>query len=227
MNSENINKIYELSENYDKCQEKVKKQRLEKELKELLAPFKKGSIGLAQINPIVGDIEYNSQKVVENIVHAQNIGLDLVVFPELILMGYPIEDTIDRHPIIVSENVKWLKEIAKITTKTTALVGFVEPRKPDHLTGKKYYNSVAILGEGKIQGIIRKSLLPTYSEFNDYRYIEPSPVVGVQPENTLGNFDEDSVVTCNKTSSINNIKYGISIWEDCSNNKEFLQQLIT
>ena len=141
MNSENINKIYELSENYDKCQDKVEKQRIEKELKELLAPFKKGSIGLAQINPIVGDIEYNAQKVVENIVHAQNIGLDLVVFPELILMGYPIEDTIDRHPIIVSENVKWLKEIAKITTKTTALVGFVEPRKPDHLTGKKYYNS--------------------------------------------------------------------------------------
>ena len=225
MNSENINKIYELSENYDKCQDKVEKQRLEKELKELLAPFKKGSIGLAQINPIVGDIEYNSQKVVENIVHAQNIGLDLVVFPELILMGYPIEDTIDRHPIIVSENVKWLKEIAKITTKTTALVGFVEPRKPDHLTGKKYYNSVAILGEGKIQGIIRKSLLPTYSEFNDYRYIEPSPVVGVQPENTLGNFDEDSVVTCNKTSSINNIKYGISICEDCWNNKEFFNEI--
>ncbi len=51
-------------------------------------------------------------------------------------MGYPIEDTIDRHPVIVEENVKWLKEIAKITTKTTAIVGFVEPRKYDNLTGK-------------------------------------------------------------------------------------------
>ena len=66
-------------------------------------------------------------------------------------MGYPIEDTIDRHPIIVEENVKWLKEIAKITTKTTAIVGFVEPRKYDHLTGKKYYNSLAVLQDGKIK----------------------------------------------------------------------------
>ncbi len=225
MNNENINKIYELSEKYDNCQDKNEKFSIEKEIKELLVPFKKGSIGLAQINPIVGDIEYNAKKVVENIVHAQNIGLDLVVFPELILMGYPIEDTIDRHPIIVSENVKWLKEIAKITTKTTALVGFVEPRKPEHLTGKKYYNSVAILGDGKIQGIIRKSLLPTYSEFNDYRYIEPSPVVGVQPEDTLGNFDDDSVTDCSKTNLIDGVKYGISICEDCWNNKEFFNEI--
>ena len=225
MNSENINKIYELSEKYDNCNDKNEKLSIENELKELLVPYKKGSIGLAQINPIVGDIEYNAKKVVENIVHAQNIGLDLVVFPELILMGYPIEDTIDRHPIIVSENVKWLKEIAKIATKTTALVGFVEPRKPEHLTGKKYYNSVAILSGGKIQGIIRKSLLPTYSEFNDYRYIEPSPVVGVQPEITLGNFDDDSVTDCSKTTLINGVKYGISICEDCWNNKDSFNEI--
>lgn len=63
-------------------------------------------------------------------------------------MGYPIEDTIDRHPVIVEENVKWLKEIAKITKETAAIVGFVEPRKYDHLTGKniiillRYYKMV-------------------------------------------------------------------------------------
>lgn len=223
MNSENM--IYELSEKFDISQDKEEKVKIERELHKLIEPYKQGSIGLAQINPIVGDIEYNAKKVVESIVHAQNIGLDLVVFPELILMGYPIEDTIDRHPIIVSENVKWLKEIAKITTSTTALVGFVEPRKSENLTGKKYYNSVAILSEGKIQGIIRKSLLPTYSEFNDYRYIEPSPVVGVQPEETLGDFDYDRVVDCEKTALINNVKYGISICEDCWNNKEFFNEI--
>ena len=110
---ENIKeRIYKLSEEYDNCADaKV----IEKNLKELLRPFKKGSIGLAQINPIAGNIEYNAKKVVKYITHAQNIGLDLVVFPELVLMGYPIEDTIDRHPIIVEENIKWLKEIAKIT----------------------------------------------------------------------------------------------------------------
>ena len=216
---ENIKeRIYKLSEEYDNGADA---KDIEKELKELLRPFKKGSIGLAQINPIAGNIEYNAKKVVKYITHAQNIGLDLVVFPELVLMGYPIEDTIDRHPIIVEENIKWLKEIAQITTSTTAIVGFVEPRKYDHLTGKKYFNSVAVLQNGKISGIIRKSLLPTYSEFNDYRYIEPSPVVGSQKPETLGSFDENSIENCPKTNEINGLKYGISICEDCWNNKEF------
>jgi len=176
---------------------------------------------MAQIDPIVGDIEYNALKVMKYISFAQKIGLDAVVFPELILMGYPIEDTIDRHPIIVEENIKWLKEIAKLTTSITAIVGFVEPRKYDNSTGKKYYNSLAILTDGKIQGIVRKSLLPTYSEFNDYRYIEPSPVVGFQPAETLTLFDENNVRDCQKTNLINNIRYGISICEDCWNNKNF------
>ncbi len=218
--------IFKLSEIYDKSSDNEHIKIIEKHLSLLMKPYKNGSIGLAQINPIAGDIEYNAKKVVKYIIHAQNIGLDMVVFPELILMGYPIEDTIDRHPIIVEENVKWLKQIAKITTSTTAVVGFVEPRKYDHLTGKKYYNSVAILKDGKIQQIVRKSLLPTYSEFNDYRYIEPSPVVGCQPAITLGNFNKDNVQNCSKTTVVNGRKYGISICEDCWNNKEFFNDTI-
>lgn len=213
--------IYRLSEIYDRCTNKEYLNLIDDNLKKLLEPYKNGSIGLAQINPIAGDIEYNAKKVVKYIFHAQNIGLDMVVFPELILMGYPIEDTIDRHPVIVEENVKWLKEIAKITTSTTALVGFVEPRKCGHLTGKKYYNSVAVLSDGKIKYIVRKSLLPTYSEFNDYRYIEPSPVVGCQPADTLGDFDNDKIADCSKAMFVNERKYGVSICEDCWNNKEF------
>jgi len=220
-NNAPIDSIYELSELYDKTDNPQEAKLVEEKLKELLEPYKAGSIGLAQINPVAGDIEYNAKKIVKYILHAQNIGLDLVVFPELALMGYPIEDTIDRHPVIVEENVKWLKEIAKITTSTAAAVGFVEPRAYDHLTGKKYYNSVAILQNGKIKGIVRKSLLPTYSEFNDYRYIEPSPVVGVQSGSTLGCFDEEKIKNCSKITEINGSKYGISICEDCWNNKEF------
>lgn len=213
--------IYKLSEIFDTGLSSEKNAVLEDFLKELLKPYKDGSVGIAQMNPIAGDIEYNAAKIVKYITHAQNIGLDVVVFPELALMGYPIEDTIDRHPIIVEENVRWLNQIAKITTSTTAIVGFVEPRKYDNLTGKKYYNSVAVLQDGKITGIIRKSLLPTYSEFNDYRYIEPSPVVGNQPAETLGEFDSDKICECEKNNVINGKKYGISICEDCWNNKEF------
>ena len=190
------------------------------ELKDKILSHKRGSIGIAQINPIAGDIEYNAKKVLKYINLAQNIGLDLVVFPELTLMGYPIEDTIDRYPIIVEDNIKWLKEIAKITIKTTAIIGFVEPRK-DNNVGKKYYNSIAVIQNGSIKGIVRKSLLPTYCEFNDYRYFEPSPVVGCQSANTLCNFDESKIENHPKTIIINGIKYGISICEDCWNNKEF------
>lgn len=178
-----------------------------------------GFVGMAQINPMAGNVEYNAKKIAKYIKYASQIGLDLVVFPELALMGYPIEDTIDRHPIIVEENIKWLKGLAKITVGTTALVGFVEPRK-QNAEGKKFYNSVAILRDGEICGIVRKSLLPNYSEFNDYRYIEPSPIVGVQPADTLGSFDKDTVKNCSKIFD----KYGISICEDCWNNKEFFDK---
>ncbi|MBR2430860.1 hypothetical protein IKB17_05305, partial [bacterium] len=114
---------------------------------------KRGLIGIAQINPIAGNIEYNAKKVVKYINLAQSIESDLVVFPELTLMGYPIEDTIDRYPIIVEDNIKWLKEIAKITTKTCAIIGFVEPRE-DINVGKKYYNSLAVIQNGAIKSIV-------------------------------------------------------------------------
>ena len=221
----NIKRLYELSEIVDKILQgddvSTDINSLTNEIRNIIQPWKQGSIGIAQLNPIVGDIEYNSLKIMKYISYATEIGLDIIIFPELSIMGYPIEDTIDRHPVIVDENVKWLKEIAKLTTTTTAVVGFVEPRVYKNKTGKKYYNSLAILNNGSIQGIIRKSLLPNYSEFNDYRYIEPSPVVGNQPPSTLGVLDEDNVQNVPKTNIINGIKYGLSICEDCWNNKSF------
>ena len=161
------NSLYSLSEIMDGIlQNKINaddelRKSITQSLKDIISKYDKGNIGLAQINPIAGDIEYNAKKVIKYIKYAQDLGLDLVVFPELILMGYPIEDTIDRHPIIVEENVKWLKEIALMTESTAALVGFIEPRKYNLNTGKSYYNSVAILQNGEIKGIVRKSLLPT------------------------------------------------------------------
>ena len=180
-----------------------------------------GFVALAQINPIVGNIEYNAKKIVHCIKQAEALGLDMVVFPELALMGYPIEDTINRHPFIVQENIKWLKGLAKIVGKTAALVGFVEGINPN---GKKFYNSVAILRNGKIEGIVRKSLLPNYSEFNDYRYMEPSPVVGIQPAETLCNFTSENVRNTDKCYTLNGIRYGISICEDIWNNKDFFER---
>ena len=96
------------------------------ELKSILKAYGYGNLGLAQINPILGDIQYNAQKIVKYIKYAELLELDAVIFPELTLTGYPVEDIIDRHPIVVEENIKWIKEIAKITGKTRAVVGFIE-----------------------------------------------------------------------------------------------------
>lgn len=199
-----------------------KREVLFDNIKKLLTTFNQtqGNIVLAQTNPIPGTVEKNAKKVMSYIKAAEAINADMVIFSELTLVGYPIHDTIDRHPVLVKENVKWLQEIAKKTTKTHAVVGFVEPRE-EGIAGKKYYNAVAVLGEGKIQSIIRKSLLPTYSEFNDYRYFQPSPVTGSQPGETLGNFGRSKIKKGSKLNEINGHKYGIVICEDGWNDKDF------
>ncbi len=179
-----------------------------------------GNIVMAQLNPLPGNVEENAKKVMKCIKKAQSLDADLIIFSELTLMGYPIMDTIDRHPVIVEENVKWLKEIAKLTKKTHAIVGFVEPRNGEKI-GKRYFNAVAVLGEGKIKGIVRKSLLPTYSEFNDYRYFEPSPIVGIQPAESLGCFGFEKIEKNNGLIEINGIKYAVVICEDGWNDKDF------
>ncbi len=177
---------------------------------------------MAQLNPQPGSVEQNALKIMKTIKEAEKECADLVIFSELTLMGYPIMDTIDRHPVIVEENVKWLKEIAKLTTKTHAIIGFVEPRN-GQITGKRYFNSAAIVGEGKIKGIVRKCLLPTYSEFNDYRYFEPSPVAGVQSADDLGNFGDDKIIKNDGLIEINKAKCAVVICEDGWNDKDFFQ----
>lgn len=200
----------------------TEKEKIIKDLKNQLGEHGQGNIVMAQINPIPGYVEYNAKKVMKYIKTAEEIGADLIVFSELTLMAYPIQDTIDRHPIIVEENVKWLKEIAKQTGKTYAIVGFVEPRDGARI-GKRYYNAAAVLGEGKIKGIIRKCLLPTYSEFNDYRYFEPSPVAGCQPSDNLGCFGRDKIKKTDGLIEIHNNKYAIVICEDGWADKDFFQ----
>lgn len=198
----------------------TEKEKIINNLKKQLGEHGQGNVVMAQINPIPGYVEENAKKVMKYIKAAEAINADIIVFSELTLMAYPIQDTIDRHPIIVEENVKWLKEIAKQTGETHAVVGFVEPRDGARI-GKRYYNAAAVLGEGKIKGVIRKCLLPTYSEFNDYRYFEPSPVVGCQPADSLGFFGRGKCIKNDGLIEIHGIKYAIVICEDGWADKDF------
>ena len=108
----------------------------------------KDTIALAQVDPIVGDIEYNYNKAKLYIEWANELKLGAVVFPELFLMGYPVFDIIDRFPSIVEKNIEYLEKLAKLTTNTKVLIGFCEFNR--FYIGKRYSNSVAILQNKKI-----------------------------------------------------------------------------
>lgn len=170
-------------------------------------------MALAQLNLTPGDLPGNAQKIAEGIRWAEAVGLDLIAFPELALMGYPIRDVIVRHPFLVEENMKWLHILAQQTGKTRALVGFVEPRvarKGEQRIGKPFYNAVAILGEGRMEGLVRKSLLPTYNEYEDDRTFQAADKVG------LGDTDDP-------LTTIHGHRYGLSICEDIWNDAEFFE----
>jgi NAD+ synthase (glutamine-hydrolysing) len=204
-------------------------------LQEPLGPRGQGQLGLAQINTSPGDLAGNARKILNYMRVAEALNLDLIAFPELALMGYPPRDIIGRHPFLVRENLKWLNALAERSGKTYALVGFVEPRygnsiRRDQLsglrkqTGKPYYNAMAILGEGKIQGIVRKCLIPYYGEFEDARQFESSLQSGVLPAECLGQGgygESDAPQVQGQLIEIYGRRYGLSICEDLWNDADF------
>jgi len=83
-------------------------------------------VALAQVNPTVGDLVANAALVRENFKTAQDAGAHIVVFPEMVLTGYPVEDLALRPSFqIASQNA--LAELAKtLTGKTVAIVGYLD-----------------------------------------------------------------------------------------------------
>lgn len=160
-------------------------------------------IVLAQIDPIAGDISYNAEKIKNHIKMAKEKNADLIVFPELSLFGYPFGDIFIRHKSMIQHQLDELEKIAKETVNITALVGFVEPTNCENK--KPYYNSIAVLQNGRHIDTVRKILLPSYCEFNDNRYFEPS--------------DKTAEIL-----EINNEKFGIVICEDGFNDKDFFDK---
>ena len=120
-------KIYELAELIDKDLEnssmsEAERNNLEKEMRKYLP---ENAIVLAQANPISGNVKYNAQKALRWIKWANRLAVKAIIFPELFLIGYPIGDFIDRFPVIVEENIEWLNALAKFTTDTKVIIGFV------------------------------------------------------------------------------------------------------
>ena len=127
-------------------------------------------VAIGQFNPTVGDFAQNRDHMIRFIEEARTQGARLVVFPELSVTGYPPRDLLD-YDCFIDANLKTLEELAGATHGITAVCGFVE-RNPDP-AGHPYYNSAAVLQDGKLLTVYRKRLLPYYDIFEETRYFEP------------------------------------------------------
>jgi NAD+ synthase (glutamine-hydrolysing) len=125
---------------------------------------------LAQINPIIGGIEYNCQKITSIIAEARTLGAKLVVFPEMAICGYPPEDLL-LLPSFIFAITKSLETITHASLGITAIVGCV--RANPFGGEKKLFNSAAIIQNGVLIGFQDKMLLPDYDVFSERRYFEP------------------------------------------------------
>lgn len=127
-------------------------------------------IAIAQINATLGDFSGNRKKILNYIRRAQEEGCDLVMFPELSLMGYIPNDLLERRSIIDEQLKEFAKLRAEMPKDIAAFVGLITK---SHLKkGKPYYNSAALIQKGKKPQFFHKELLPTYDVFDEARHIE-------------------------------------------------------
>jgi NAD+ synthase (glutamine-hydrolysing) len=119
---------------------------------------------LAQLNMTVGDIDGNAAAIVETLGRARAEGAQVAVFPELAINGYPPEDLLLKTHFL-SAGRRAVDEIALEVGDMVALVGFAE-------YAEDVYNSLAVLADGRVQGIYRKIFLPNYGVFDEQRYFQ-------------------------------------------------------
>jgi len=122
-------------------------------------------VALCQINPVVGDLGGNAERIVAALALAEEAEADVAVLPELAITGYPPEDLVLK-PGFVADNLAALSKVAAATERCVAVVGFVD----EHLD---LYNAAAVCGQGEVRGIYHKQELPNYGVFDEQRYFAP------------------------------------------------------
>jgi NAD+ synthase (glutamine-hydrolysing) len=134
-------------------------------------------IRVEQLNPIVGDINGNTQLILESLRRAEAADIDLLVLPELVVSGYPPMDLLERNAFrnrVYEAN----SEIIESTGKTAILFGsFVA----NHGPGRRIFNAAILADKGNIIREVYKTLLPTYDIFDEFRYFEPNRSFDVVP----------------------------------------------
>jgi len=160
--------------------------------------MKKLNILMAQINPMIGAINANADHII-NVIKNHQTSHDLIVFPELVLTGYPPEDLLLR--------ASFHQQIAEALTKISAVVEdcHVLVGHP-YITNAQCFNSATVFYQGNRLAIYHKQKLPNYAVFDEARYFTPGE-------------KEPCVLT------VDGYRFGIAICEDIWNN-EPIDQLI-
>jgi NAD+ synthetase len=155
-------------------------------------------IALCQVNSIIGDIAFNKKKIIDGYQKAIEDKADLVIFPELILTGYPPLDLVEKKEFR-SAVVNAASEISSKTKEVGLLFGSIT--EDDDNIGTDIHNSALLCYNGKIQFVQHKSLIPNYDVFDEMRYFDSATEVFIH--------------------EFKGEKLGISICEDIWNDSDY------
>ncbi|NMG11571.1 NAD+ synthase [Brasilonema sp. UFV-L1] len=159
-------------------------------------------IAIAQLNPTIGDLSGNIQKILDIAQKAVAEGARLLLTPELSLCGYPPRDLLLNPSFLQAMDIG-LQQLARdLPPELAVLVGTVEENLTAHKTGgKTLFNSIALLESNKVKQVFHKRLLPTYDVFDEHRYFEAG--------------SEANYFT------LDDVHIGVTICEDLWNDEEF------
>lgn len=158
-----------MSRNYPKLQEEGGK-------------INRGVIGmkvmLMQANPIVGDVQGNLQRIQDGLFQAEQGGVDLIVFPELFLTGYPPKDLLEQRWFLEAVD-RAIEEITALSSDYPAIgILLGAPLRHAHPFGRGLFNAALLFHGGELKHCQAKSLLPTYDVFDEARYFDPAVQIG-------------------------------------------------
>lgn len=127
-------------------------------------------VALVQTDPLIGDFPGNVKKINEFIQQARGAGCDLVVFPEMALLGYPPRDLLDKPSFVRASQRSWVR-IQEASAGIGVICGAVSENET--APGKPYRNTALFFADGKLIAQAHKRLLPSYDVFDEERYFEP------------------------------------------------------
>ena len=161
-------------------------------------------IALCQINPTVGDLAGNCERILGRARRAARDGARVAVFPELCVTGYPPMDLLDR-PQFIRDVEAAVEHLAREAPAGLAvIVGAPEENATPH--GKRLFNCALVIDRGAVRARVAKRLLPTYDVFDEYRYFEPG--------------GDQRVVEIDGGGGRPSLRIGLHVCEDMWNNEE-------